>query len=429
MKAELEKLLGAGSLMRMGLLLTVANIATGILGYAYQVVMGRMLSPNDFALFSAIIALTMFISSPLSALLMVISRRVSTLRAQARSGALRHLYWRTHAYLVLAALTLFLALLPLANTAQTWLRSPTQKEIWLFAGVLVCFAFITVNNAFFQGLQRFAWLGGTGMLAVLLKLILGAVFIALGYGVSGALTGLLLATTVVWMIGLVKITRGLPQLRGHGSLPDTHFSIKTVIPVLVANVAFSAMTQLDMVLVNWYFAPKEAGLYAAASVLGKAVLYLPGGLVFALFPMVAEDHARKKSSAHLLRQTVLFTIVFCGLAALMYFFFGVWLVGVLYGPGYTGAGELLRWYGFAILPMALVMVAEHFLIAKGRILFVWLFMAMAPIQVLAIHLWHDQLWHVIAIMGVSGGALVSVGYAMLWFEFKKNISAKLEGMH
>jgi O-antigen/teichoic acid export membrane protein len=69
-----------------------------------------------------------------------------------------------------------------------------------------------------------------------------------------------------------------------------------------------------------------------------------------------------------------------------YWLFGEWLIDRLYGRAYAGASVLLRWYGFAILPMALVMVAEYFLIAKGRVLFAWVFLGMAPLQVLAIHL-------------------------------------------
>ncbi len=199
------------------------------------------------------------------------------------------------------------------------------------------------------------------------------------------------------------------------------FPVNTVLPVLVANIAFAAMTQLDMVLVNRYFAPDLAGLYAAASVLGKAVLYLPGGLVMALYPLVAENHARDQGSAHLLMQSVVITAVLCGAVALGYWLLGEWLTGLFCGLDYAGAGELLRWYGFAILPMALVMVAEYFLIAKGRVLFAWLFLAMAPVQVLAIHLWHDQLWMVMAIMGVSGSVLVAIGYGMLWRDYHRSI--------
>jgi O-antigen/teichoic acid export membrane protein len=187
--------------------------------------------------------------------------------------------------------------------------------------------------------------------------------------------------------------------------------------VLIASVAFTAMTQLDMVLVNHYFDADQAGQYAAASVLGKAVLYLPGGLVIALYPMVAGRHAARQGSSHLLAQSALAALMVCGAAALLYWLLGPWLVGLLYGAAYAPAGDLLALYGWAVLPMALVMVAEHFLIAQGRVLFAWLFLAIAPLQLLAIHLWHPNLPSVILVVGGGGAVMALVGYGMLLREY------------
>ena len=409
----------ASKLLRAGFWLTIANVLAGMLGYAYQVLMGRLLSPVDFALFSAIMALTMFISSPLGAMFMVVSRRVSILCAHNQFDVLRSLYWRTHKFLVLGGLFFLLLLFPFVSEVQTYLKAMTPIPIWIFGGVIVFSAFVLINNAFFQGMQFFGWLGSVGVIGVVLKIVLCYVLLTLGFGVDGALAGIFLSLGGIWLIGAVSITRRFPAKGLEGKLPVESFPWKTILPVLIANIAFAAMTQLDMVLVNWYFPSEQAGLYAAASVLGKAVLYLPGGLVMALYPMVAENHAKDQSSAHIMFQAVVTTFFLCATVAIVYWFLGEWLINLLYGNAYIGAGKLLSWYGLAILPMTLVMVAEYFLIAKGRVLFAWLFLGMAPLQVLAIHFWHESMWMVIAIMGGSGSTLVIIGYTMLWLDFRR----------
>ena len=184
--------------------------------------------------------------------------------------------------------------------------------------------------------------------------------------------------------------------------------------MVVANLAFAAMTQLDMVLVNWYFSPVQAGTYAAVSVLGKAVLYVPGGIVLALFPMVAENHSKNKSSSLILLQAVSLTGALCLGVALVYWFFSEPILRVMYGNAYIEGAILLKWYGLAILPMSLVMVAEYFLIAKGRIVFAWLFLAISPLQIYAIYRWHESLGSVILIMGCFGLILAISGYFLLW---------------
>jgi O-antigen/teichoic acid export membrane protein len=184
--------------------------------------------------------------------------------------------------------------------------------------------------------------------------------------------------------------------------------------------------------VNWYFPSPEAGAYAAASVFGKAILYLLGGIVLALFPMVAKNQNDNISSTHLIRNAVLTTLLMCGAVAIIYWLTGNWLISIFYGDRYIGSGELLRWYGLAILPMALVMVAEHFLIAQGRTLFCWLFLLILPFQFAATWLWHAELWMVLVNIGTSGATLAFLGYFMLLQEWlrthRKSHSKHIQGL-
>jgi hypothetical protein len=70
--------------------------------------------------------------------------------------------------------------------------------------------------------------------------------------------------------------------------------------------------------------------------------------------------------------------------------------------------------------MAMVMVAEHFLIAQGRVVFAWLFVLIAPLQVAAIHAWHPDLQAVIGIMGLCGTVLAVAGGGILLWESRRN---------
>jgi len=406
------------TLLQSGFILTVANVLTGLLGYVYQVAMGRMLTPAEFALFSAIMALSAVFSSPLGALFMVASRQVSTFRVQNRLFEIRQFYWKLNRLVFAGCVVGLMALYFAKGSLQAYLKSSQELNIWA-GGVLVVFsAFMLLNNAFYQGMQRFGWLGGNAVLGVLLKIILSVLLISFGFGVVGALGGAVLSAMLICLLGMVLHAAWLTSDGKSVEVSHTQIQWRSIVPVLIATISFAAMTQLDMVLVNRFFPASEAGIYAAASVLGKAVLYLPGGLVMALFPLVAENHANQQESAHIMIQAVAVTAGVCGMVAVGYWLVGDWLILLLYGPSYQEAGALLRLYGIAILPMTLVMVAEHFLIAKGRVLFAWLFLAMAPVQIFAIYLWHSQLWMVVAIMGGCGAIMALVGYAMMWLDFR-----------
>jgi O-antigen/teichoic acid export membrane protein len=263
----------------------------------------------------------------------------------------------------------------------------------------------------------------SGTLSVLLKIVFSGVLVGIGYGVTGALIGVFIAVIGGWLITCGPVYRAVIAGKGK-QFHSLHLTILPSLPVLVANIAFAIMTQIDIVLVNYYFSPHDAGLYAAASVLGKAVMYLPGGLALAMFPMVAENHARNEESTHLLIQALLMAAFMCGCGAFFYYFFSDWIIRFFYGESYKGAGEVLRYYGFAILPMALIMVAEYFLIAKGRVIFAYLFLLFAPMQLLAVYYFHSTLLSIVAILAVTGGLLSCVGFGLLWQSFRtsKNIS-------
>jgi len=402
-----------GKFARASAWMLVGTIVVGLLGYVFQVLMGRMLSTEEYGLFIAMMALFNWFATPLNTLMMVISRKISEYLSRQDSGSITHFYYSINKRTAIVGTLILGVYLFLATQIQFYLKAPSIIPVYLL-GLLLFFTFLPIiNNGFLQGLQRFIWLSATSSLTILLKIIFSAVLVWLGYGIAGALGGTILAIIAGFLITYGALYRTLAEGRG---LPfqTEHLSIKPALPVMAANVAFATMTQLDIVLVNYYFPAHEAGLYAAASVLGKAVMYLPGGIVMALFPMVAENHARSQSSLHLLLQAVGLTIFLSGAGAVFYFMFGEGIIALLYGEDYRSAGDVLKFYGFAILPMALVMVAEYFLIAKGRVLFAYLFVLFAPLQLIAVHFFHDSLQMVVAVMGVSGLMLAILGYGLLW---------------
>lgn len=407
-----------GKLARAGAWLFAGTLAGGVLGYVYQVVMGRMLSPQEYGVFSAMMALFAVLSAPHGTLMMVVSRKVSEYRARHDAGSTAHFYRSVSTRTMLAATVLVIFALPVAPHIQASLKSHGIGSVYALAALLwVSFPPI-VNDAFLQGLQRFSWFSFSSTLRILLKLVFSVALVALGLGVAGAVGGIVLASVAGWLAALVPLYRPLAEGRGR-PYRTAHLALRPVVPVLIANTAFVAMTQLDMVLVNYFFPPHEAGLYAAASVLGKAVMYLPVGIATALFPMVAERHARDESSAALLIQAVALAATLCASGAVAYFLLGDWIIESFYGASYRDAGDVLRYFGFAMMPMGLVMVAEYFLIAKGRVLFAYLFAVIAPLEMIAIYLRHDSLLTVVAIMGVCGLLLAVVGYSMLWRTYRR----------
>ena len=398
--------------------LFAGGIAAGGIGYIFQIIMGRMLTVEEYGLFTALIALRLIIGAPLGTLSMLVSRKVSDYRINQKTGSLSHLFYTINFKVLLVVFVLFLLSTIFVKPVQNFLKVENINHLYLLAILTIISFPQAVNEAYLQGLQYFKWLSASSVLIAILKTIFAILLIWLGFGVSGALGGVVIAVTIVFVVTYIVLH---PQLqKGRYSYYDTtgHLSFRSALPVLLANTAFIIMTQFDMVLVKYYFTEQDAGIYAAASILGKAVMYLPGSIAIALFPMVAENHADGKSSSHLLMQAVGITLLLCGSSAFFYYILSDPIVILLYGSDYQEAGRILKYYGIAILPMALVMVAEYYLIAMGQVVFAYIFLVIAPLQLLAIYFYHENLLQIVIILGGSGLLLALIGYILLWRIYK-----------
>ncbi len=380
------------------------------LGYGYQILLGRLLSPTEFALFTASVGLAVFSSSLFGALGMLITRRVAALKTKYTDGLPRSYFWRVHTYIALGGIGLLGIIFLLVPYAREMLHTQSTTLVWLVFIYVVMAMFYSVNYAVFQGLQKFYSMSLFSIASIILKIILSIGLVYFGFGVVGALTGMLLGLIFMVVFGFFLLIGNLSitQQSEEMVLPKTDFG--PFLAVYLSGIAIAALTQLDTVLVNWHFPGNIAGEYAAISVLGKAVLYLPGGLVLAIFPMVAENHAKEVDSKKILLQGVAVTVILSLLVVAIFMFAGKPLLAALYGDRYPNASELLPLYGLAMVPLALVILAEHYLIAKGKVLFAWLFFALVPLELLALHYFHSDLRSVIFIIGTFGSLLAALGF-------------------
>jgi O-antigen/teichoic acid export membrane protein len=409
----------SGKLARASSLMFIAAIGGGIFGYAFQVLMGRMLSVSDYGLFTILMALLALVGVPLGALNMVVSRRASEYRAKNQPERIAAMFWWINQRVFWIALIVVLCALPFTPSLRNYAHFESLIPAWIFLLLIFMMLFVPVNTAFLQAQQNFRWLAINGLTSHAFKIIFCVALVYAGFKLNGALIGMVLATMAIWFMTYLPLRSVVTQPIGEDQSKD-HLSFKGAIPVLIANLSFAVMTQLDLLLVNHYFDAHQAGIYASAAILGKAVMYLPGAIVIAMFPMVAENESRSQSSAHLFINAIALTAALSGAGALFYFLFADEIMTLFYGQKYPGAAELLKYYGFAMLPLSLIMVAEHFLIAKGRVIFAYIMILGIPFVLLAAQAYHDRLIDMVYILAAGGWGLAVAGFGVIGAQYWRN---------
>jgi len=385
--------------------------------------MGRMLGVADYGLFIAMVALLAIVSVPISTVAMLVSRRASEYRAKHQPEKMAAMFWWVNRRVLWGALIMALLVLPFSTYLKDYVHLESLAPILTLLLVAVAMLFLPLNVAYLQAQQNFLWIAFANVGIHAFKILFCVALVLAGYKLLGALMGVLFASIALWVLTYFPL-RPAVEIAIEDRHPETYFSLISALPVLVANLAFAVMTQLDLLLVNHYFDSQHAGVYAAAAILGKAVMYLPGAIIIAMFPMVAENESHSRSSAHLFINAIVLTVGFSGLGALIYFLFAEEIISLLYGQKYEGAAELLKYYGFAMLPMSIIMVAEHFLIAKGRVIFGYVMMLGIPFVLYGAQSYHEHLVDMVYILAAGGSGLALIGFGVIgaqnWGGWKHN---------
>lgn len=410
--------------------LFVTSILGGVLGYAYSVAMGRMLGPEDYGLLGALMALVPILSVPVSTMNIAMARLFSRHLALHGSQGVRAIFWRNQWWLLILGLcgiaVFALAALPL----QKALRSPGMLPIVFIGLNLFLMLLLPVANALAQSRHQFGFIALLNVLGPLAKLTGSAALVAIGWGVEGATLGLALASGLLAAYSIAYCWRRL-DVPLSLSNPVDRVGLGELFPVLLATLSFNFLFQVDVLLAKAFFDAEHAGYYAAAATLGKAVMYLPSAVVVPLLPMAAAGTALKHDTGHLLVRAIGMTLVMTVAGAVFYWFFADQVTVLLFGEAFRSAAGILRWYGWAMVPVALIMVLEHYLLAQGRLLFAYLVFSAAPF--LAYAAWHfrsDPI-HLVWVMLSTGTAILALA-AFFWLYARRSglgrtVASKLRG--
>jgi len=394
-------------------MLFIASMVTNISNYAFQVVMARLLTPVEYGLMNALLSLLAVMAVPVSTLLMVVTRKTSEFKARNDLAGISGLYRLINTRVLVSGLIGFTVFILCAPSIRDYLHAPSLIPIVALGVLIFTTLAYPINMAVLQGVQDYKWMGINQGLGGPAKFLFAVLFVLTGFSVNGVMIGMIATSLLLWGVSYYPI-RNFVMNRNQQAAIINRISFSEVLPIFLAVFAFAVLTQADIVLVRRYFTAHDAGIYASAAILGKAVMYIPGAIVLAMFPMVSEKYALNQSSRHLLAKALAFTLLLSGLGTVLFYFFPGWIMDILYGTRYIEAHPVLKYYGIAMLPMGLLMVLMNYLIAREKSLFSCLMIIGAFLEILAIFYFHSSLMHIVFII-LAIGSLLFMGSIALQY--------------
>ena len=345
------------------LVLVLAFAASGVLGLALTVLLGRGLAPADFGFFALVTTLFAFARDAID-----LGSSATASRDMARDpGGEKQLleglwYARRIIALVLAAVAVALAF-----------TQPDRLRLWIMLAAAVVLANLgrTAFNALFQARQA---LVAPALAAFGTQLLLFVACIALlARGNAGAETALALVGREA--LALVAIAWLGRRLLGERVSPRPNY--ERIRGFYLAAGIWAAATlcrhllpQVDVLAVYLLRGSEELGAWASAYRLLAPVLALPWMLVIPLVPVFAVLGS-SQAGTELFASTALLCLGAGVLATTCTIAAAPDLIAVLYGAKYSAppldSVPAMRWIALALTPAFLIELGAAGLLVAGRV--------------------------------------------------------------
>lgn len=263
------------------------------------------------------------------------------------------------------------------------------------AALLVAFAVVALPlRAVLQGAENFRAYAISCVLEGILKTVFGVSLALAGFGVAGAVGGYALGYAITLIYTWWALAKRFPVRDGQLHL-DAARLFQTAGAAVALTLTVSALSYADALIIKHVATAKDAGLYAAASVIGKILLYAVGFIPILVLPKAAKARASGTSPLRLLRFAVLLWATLSATCLVAVAVDPQLFVRVLVGSAFLAAAPLLIWYGAAMSLLGAMSLIGTYKIALHRFDFVYPFLAVTIIELLAIAVFHPNLQTVV----------------------------------
>jgi O-antigen/teichoic acid export membrane protein len=339
--------------------------ASGVLMYAVHPIVSRGVPPSEYGLFTTLLQVISLMTIPAIGLQTVFAHQAAvavTDEQQRRVISTFRGVWRL-IFLVWLAMAAIAGVFWNQTLTGLKIGNPAALVVTVIIGLVAMWMPLVMGVL--QGRQNFLWLGWTNIFNGVGRFAMVCVIVLLFHGwAAGAVSAVLLGMMAVIVIGSWQIR---DVWRTEAAPVNWNEWLRRVVPLTLGLGAATFMLSADMVFARKFFPAEQTGYYAAAGMIGRALVFFTQPLILVMFPKIAHSVARGKKTdvlAHTLGLTLL-----AGGAAVIGCTLFPWLPLslALYKPIYiTTASPLVPWFAWGMLPLTLANVLIYALLARGR---------------------------------------------------------------
>jgi O-antigen/teichoic acid export membrane protein len=369
------------------IIMLLSTTLVSLLNFAYNVVMARMLGPSKFGHVTASVTLLMLASAVTLSFQLVCAKFVARNQTPgAKAGVYRALLGKAW----MLSLAMGGGMIASQHRLANFLHFPDPRVLAVLAIGIAAYVPLGVRRGALQGLCSFQRLSASFIIEAVTRLLTGAVLVAEGYGVFGAVGAISAAVLAAYF--LPPFGR---ELRVKTE-PGEPASFREGIQAIVFFVGQVTISNVDILLVKHFFAPDLAGLYAAVALVGRLLYFASWSVVSAMFPVTAAAKAQEESP----RAVFLPLMVVVAISVVFIFTMSVFphlIIHAIFGVEFHQGEPLLALYAAATGIYSLSVVIMAYEMSRRIANTGWLQLIFSGMFVLGITIFHNTLRQVIAV--------------------------------
>lgn len=337
-----------------------------ILNYLYQIILGNMLTIEEFGVFNSINSLAanvVIIFTPLS-IMICQTTALNRETIEKNSGVYRKVLKIS---LGLAFIICISGLITF-NTVNGKFGADSLLN-WLIILIMIGVSGQhAIVNGVIQGLERFVLYGSMGAILILIKMILSIINIKVGLGIQGIVWAMLVSYACVIVIVSLKLRKTIFLQDNYSEYgPDKREIIRLYgITFFVQILVSFYINGGEIMLMGYLFDNRQIGLYSAAATLGKISLYMISIISIVLFPRVANRSNKGLGTSSIFYKTVFISIILSVAYAIFLLAIGKKLIPIMFGNEYEVAVEYIDYVVVFAVPVSTLSIIHNYFLGIGK---------------------------------------------------------------
>ena len=390
--------------------------------YLYNLILGRVLGPTQFA-DAAVLITFLLVLSFIAMTFQLVTAKFSVLF---ENELFKNFIAKVYKQAFWVGLFLGILIIAFASNLQAVFNTTSSTMFVIFGCGVPLYFLMSVNRGAFQGKKAYKSLSITYQGEMLSRLLV----------TLGIILVFNIKSSVVIAIGiLISFVFGLFPFKAKQFSFKKSEPLETTYSKQIKNffllTAFYELTQIiinnsDILLVKHYFESYEAGLYASLALIGRIVYFIAWMFVMLLLPAVVELKKEGKETASILFKYVGYIAGISIVIVLGCLLLPELIINILFGEQYLAMAPLLWKYAIATSMFAISNIFAYYYLSLDKYIPVIISGVFGMLQMLLVVFYHDNLEQVVLMQIIAMALLlvIQIGFFKLETRKQKRLNLK-----